>query len=74
MANTFHDMRLNAGYKTQDELAERIGKKRASIAKWETGVAYPRHGTLPALARALNVTEGEIIAAITAAKQGDNHP
>lgn len=57
-----------AGYRTQEELSETLGVRRNTISRWETGKRYPRPPMLPRIAAALNVSEGEIIAAITAAR------
>ena len=38
---------------TQRELADVLGVERSTVAKWESGTAYPRASQLPALARAL---------------------
>ena len=49
------ECRLAAGF-TQEELAARIGVDRTSVAKWETGKAYPRGETLEKLAATLGCT------------------
>lgn len=60
------DIRKLAGYSTQQELADAVeGFERVTIAKWEAGERYPRPATLIKLAKALHVSEGEIINAIT---------
>lgn len=41
---------------TQRELAERIGVERSSVAKWESGDAFPRGALVGRLAEALNCT------------------
>lgn len=71
MDYTFADLRKAAGFKTQAELSEKLGLKSggAAIALWEAGKRYPRTQFIPVVADALGVTEGEIIAAITAAKE-----
>lgn len=58
-----------AGYETQEQLSLVLGVERGTVAKWEVGDRYPRPPMLPKLAEVLNVTEGEIIAAITASKK-----
>ena len=45
---------------TQRELAEMLGVERSSIAKWESGSAYPRAAQLPALAKALSCSIDEL--------------
>ena len=46
---------------TQEQLAQELSLKRSTIAKWETGVTSPRFRTLPALAKALDVTYDELL-------------
>ena len=69
---TLREMRLKAGFKTQNALAMYMGTKRVTVTKWETGAAYPRHKKLPILAKVLSMTEGEIISAIMEASHA--HP
>jgi transcriptional regulator with XRE-family HTH domain len=45
---------------TQRELADILGVERSSIAKWESGSAYPRAAQLPALAKALSCSIDEL--------------
>ena len=45
---------------TQRELADILGVERSSIAKWESGSAYPRASQLPALAKALGCSIDEL--------------
>ena len=66
---TLAEYRREAGFRTQEALSNATGFKRVNICKWETGRMYPRIHDIPKLAQALNVTEGEIIAAVTASKQ-----
>lgn len=47
--------RINAGY-TQQQVSDRTGIKRASIAKYETGVAEPNLETLATLAQFYNIS------------------
>lgn len=46
---------------TQEEVAEKLGLDRSSVAKWETGVAMPRAGVLLELARLYDCTVEELI-------------
>ena len=39
---------------TQQQLAEKIQENRATIAKWVSGIAFPRAEKLPTLADALH--------------------
>lgn len=41
---------------TQSKLAEMLNIDRSTVAKWETGEAFPRADKLPALAEALKCT------------------
>lgn len=62
-------MRYDNGFDSQNMLAESIGiSNRATIARWEAGVSYPRARMIARLAKALNTTEGDIISAITEAR------
>lgn len=66
---TLQNMRICAGFNTQGEVAQKIQVNRTLISKWESGIAYPRPTMLPQIAQLYNVTEGDIIAAITKARQ-----
>ena len=44
----------------QRELADMLGVERSTIAKWESGAAYPRASQLPELAKALNCSIDEL--------------
>lgn len=50
-ADLIIEARRRAGL-TQDELAARLGKPRATVARWETGVHAPSLETMRAIARA----------------------
>lgn len=45
---------------TQQQFADRIQENRATIAKWETGYAFPRAEKLPLIADALDCTIDEL--------------
>lgn len=45
---------------TQRELADVLGVERSTVAKWESGAAYPRASQLPALAAALHCSIDEL--------------
>ena len=64
----FSEYRKAAGFSTQEQLATMLGIKRSAITKWETGRTFPQTSMLPAIAKILNITEGEIITAIKAKK------
>lgn len=63
--------RKDAGFETQLELGNALGIDRGVVAKWENGLTYPRPPMITKLAKTLNVTEGDIIEAITNAKRPD---
>jgi len=65
IVKTFPVLRKDAGYPTQEALGKAIGVERVTIAKWDTGDRYPRPKMLVVVARALGVSEGDVIAAIT---------
>ena len=52
-------MRKRAKLK-QFELADLLKVERSTIAKWESGVAFPRASQLPELAKTLNCTIDEL--------------
>ena len=54
------DKRKAAGI-TQNELAETLCIDRSTIAKWETGKAYPRAALLPKIAQILDCTVDELL-------------
>lgn len=56
---------------SQKGLAEKMGVAQATVSEWESGDSSPRVDKISRLAAILNVTEGEIITAIMAAKNKD---
>jgi transcriptional regulator with XRE-family HTH domain len=50
-AQVIREARLRAGL-TQAELAARIGRERAQVARWETGVQEPSFGNLRSVVEA----------------------
>ena len=44
----------------QQALADLLHVERSTIAKWESGAAYPRASQLPELAKALNCSIDEL--------------
>lgn len=48
---------------TQVAFAAAIGIDRSTVAKWETGKAYPRADMLPAIAEALSCSIDDLYAA-----------
>jgi len=69
MSTQFHELRKNAGYSTQEQLAKHLGVPRSNVAKWESGFAKPQIDIVPSIAEALSVTEGVVITAILAAQK-----
>ena len=57
------DIRKQAGFSTQEQLAECVGIPRAVIAKWEAGITTPRYKTLLKLASKLNTTVDDLLRA-----------
>ena len=51
--NGIAEMRKNAGM-TQQALADALHVDRSTVAKWETGAAFPTGQKLPQVAQALN--------------------
>lgn len=45
---------------SQKELAEKLGKAQTVISSWETGAGIPDANQLPAIAKALGVSLGDI--------------
>ena len=54
------DKRKEKGF-TQDDLAVELGIDRSTVAKWETGKAYPRASLLPKIAEILGCTVDELL-------------
>lgn len=52
-------LRVRAGL-TQDELAKRVNVDQTAVSRWEKGKNIPLKKWIPALARALDVTEAEL--------------
>lgn len=66
---TLAEHRKKAGFNTQEELSSALGVERGTVAKWEVGDRYPRPPMITKMAQILNITEGDIISAITSAKE-----
>ncbi|MBQ7671329.1 MAG: helix-turn-helix transcriptional regulator [Clostridia bacterium] len=49
------------GEMTQEQLAEKLGVDRSTIAKWETGKATPRLNMLCKLAKILNCSISDLV-------------
>jgi len=54
-------IRKNAGYSTQEQLAAHTGVSRSTIAKLEVGIAVPKWSTLKRIAEALNITTDHLM-------------
>ena len=72
MASVLGNLRRSAGFMTQGDLAEKIGVERVTISRWESGRREPRLAMITRLSKTLNVTERELIAAISASKPAHN--
>ena len=55
---------------SQEQAALELSVDRSTIAKWESGAAYPATAKLPVLELFYGISATEIIEAITAAKSG----
>ena len=53
------EMRMKAGLKQQD-LADALHVDRSTVAKWETGAAFPTGKKLPQVAKVLQCEIGEL--------------
>lgn len=53
-------MRRTAIGITQDQLAEKLGVDRSTVAKWELGKSYPRTSLLPKISEILGCTVDEL--------------
>lgn len=53
------ERRLSSGL-TQEELAEKMGKKQVTVSAWELGKAYPPSDLLPHLAEVLGCTVNDL--------------
>ena len=63
MGNIGNNIRAfrEAAHLTQDELAERAGVNRVTIAKYESGRIEPSSATLPRLAAALHISADALL-------------
>ena len=57
------------GY-TQSELATKIGVSQQTIAKWESGNAFPLAGKLPEIAKILSCTIDDLLSDNKEVKNG----
>ncbi len=58
--NNILQLRLRKQW-TQEQVAQKMGVQRASVCRWETGVALPRADKLPKLAALLNCSIDELL-------------
>jgi transcriptional regulator with XRE-family HTH domain len=68
--NRFADLRKKAKL-NQEDIAAALGVDRSTVAKWETGVAFPRGDKLPAVAKAYRCEIKDLFDASFIATQGD---
>lgn len=52
--------RMRAGLR-QEDIAEKLGIDRSTVAKWEAGESLPRADKLPQLARLLGCTVDDLL-------------
>lgn len=52
--------RLNAGF-TQEFVAHKLGIDRSTVAKWETGVSFPRPAMLRRIANLYGCTVDDLL-------------
>ena len=64
---TLRDLRLRL-FLTQTQLAALVGVPYQTVQRWESGRSTPRPGGMRELARALDVTGEELLAAIRETK------
>lgn len=50
--NKFRELREKNGF-TQEYVAYVLGVSRVAVTKWESGATFPRHKTLPKVAKLL---------------------
>ena len=69
MQENLATIRRKAGYSTQEQFCKAVGVERATVARWETGIRYPRTLMIPKIAAILNITSDDVIAAITVSNE-----
>lgn len=57
---TFKEARIKAGL-TQEEVAQKLGLNRSTIARWETGIGLPRADSLADIADVLGCTIDDLL-------------
>ncbi len=57
--NKIKQLREKANF-TQERISNELNIDRSTVAKWETGEAFPRSDKLPLLAKILNCTIDEL--------------
>lgn len=65
------ELRLLAGYLTQESLAEKLCVDRSTVAKWESGVAYPRFEMLQQLSILFSCSIDEIARSLSKNSAGN---
>ena len=56
------ERRRAVGLRRQEDLAALVDVTQSAVSDWENGNNFPKRETIPALARALNVTEDDLLA------------
>ena len=64
------ELRIGKGM-TQEELAKKMEVERSTVAKWETGVAFPPGNKLPKLAEVLGCTIDDLYRKESAVKTNE---
>ena len=74
--NTFQirlrQLRLKAGYKSQNDLATALGITQPTVGSWESGARVPRHETLQELARFFDVSIDYLLGTETTEQKADS--
>lgn len=60
IGNNIRNLRVSAGM-SQGQLAQRLGKTRAAVSKYESGKIIPRMGVVESLSSIFHVPKSEII-------------
>ncbi|MBL8309475.1 MAG: helix-turn-helix domain-containing protein [Burkholderiales bacterium] len=60
MGKTFAELRVDAGFPLQQDLATAIKVKQQTVSRWEKGASRPRGKDLPMLAKALRVPASDL--------------
>lgn len=70
--NRFAELRKQARL-SQEEASAMLGVDRSTVAKWETGAAFPRGDKLPAVARAYGCEIKDLYEVTPVARETDGN-